>query len=535
LTTTVVDVLVIGGGATGAAATYDLARRGVRVLLAEQNDLSTGTSGRYHGLLHSGGRYVVHDPETAAECIIENRILRRIAPFAIEDTGGLFVATPEDPPDFPAQWVRGCAAAGIPTEKLTAVQAREIEPALTPDITAAYRVPDGSCDSFDLVHAFVEAAHAFGGEALIYHRVTRLIREGDAVVGAELQDIRTGATRTVEAACVLNATGPWAGMVAGLAGLDVNIKFDRGAMIAMNTRWVNTIVNRLRPASDGDILVPVGTVCVLGTTSVHTEQPDDYRIEAWEVSKILAEADVVVPGIRQGRALRAWAGVRPLYEPPDAGHDDAEGRDIMRIFSVIDHARRDGLRGLVTVVGGKLTTCRLMAEQAVDVVCQQIGNDKPCTTAAEPLPQAALPGPTTARYYRLDHRLHELEHGQMPGELICECEMVTRPQLEAVIKAYGDQPIALDDLRRDLRLGMGPCQAGFCGYRAACILHEARDYTGQHTTQALVEFVNERFEGVQPLLWGHQLRQLYLDELIFRRTLGLDHLVGQITKEPPDA
>lgn len=510
-----VDVLVIGGGATGAAAVYDLARRGVRALLVEQSDLSTGTSGRYHGLLHSGGRYAGRDLETAKECIVENRILRRIAPFAIEDTGGLFVATSQDPADFPAQWLKGCAASGIPAESLTPAEARAQEPALTPDITSVYRVPDGSCDSFDLIHAFVEAARSYGSDVLIYHEVIGLIRDGDTVTGARLKDTRTGTERTVHAACVLNAGGPWAGRIAGLAGLDVTIKFDRGAMIAMNTRWVNTVVNRLRPASDGDILVPVGTVCVLGTTSVHTDYPDDIRIEAWEVSKILHETDVVVPGIRHGRALRAWAGVRPLYEP---GHDNAEGREVLRTFSVIDHAQRDGVRGLVTVVGGKLTTCRLMAEKAVDVVCAQLGVGAACTTADE-----ALPGSSSAPH-RLDHRLHRLEHGDTPGELICECEMVTRPQLEAAIAAYGDQPVALDDLRRDLRLGMGPCQAGFCAYRAAGILHQVRRFKTGEASQALHDFVGERYRGVRPLLWGHQLRQMYLDELIYRRTLGLDRL-----------
>ncbi len=527
MTTQTVDVLVIGGGATGAAALYDLARRGVRALLVDQSDLTTGTSGRYHGLLHSGGRYAVRDIETARECIVENRVLRRIVPFAVEDTGGLFVATPLDPPDFPDRWVASCAEAGIPTERLSPAQARAEEPALTKDIVAVYRVPDGSVDSFDMIHGFIEAARALGSDALIYHKVTGLLREGDVVEGATLEDTRTGETRTVHAACTLNATGPWAGVVAGLAGLDVNVTFGRGAMVAMNTRWVNTVVNRLRPPDDGDILVPVGTVCVLGTTDIKTHTPDDFRIEAWEVEKILREADAVVPGIRYGRALRAWAGVRPLYEPPDVGNHNAYGREMLRTFAVLDHAGRDGVRGLVTVVGGKLTTCRLMAEKAVDAVCAQLGIDAPCTTADE-----VLPTTTGRRYHRLDHRLHKLEHGEMPGELICECEMVTRPQLEAAIAAYGDQPVALDDLRRDLRLGMGPCQAGFCSVRAASILQRMKQQSSEEATQALGAFVDERYRGVRPLLWGHQLRQLYLDELIYRRTLGLDQLLGYV---PPDA
>jgi glycerol-3-phosphate dehydrogenase len=270
----------------------------------------------------------------------------------------------------------------------------------------------------------------------------------------------------------------------------------------------------------------VSTVCVLGTTSVITQSPNDNRIEAWEVSKILNEADAVVPGIRNGRALRAWGGVRPLYAPLEAGHENAQGRDVKRTFSVIDHVERDGVRGLVTVVGGKLTTCRLMAEAAVNVAARQLGNSKPCTTADEP-----LPGTYERRYHQLDHRLHRLEHGEMPGELICECEMVTRPQLEKTIAAYGDREVTLDDLRRDLRLGMGPCQAGFCSTRAAGILMNVKGQTSQQATQALSDFVNERFKGVRPLLWGHQLRQFYLDELIYRRTLGLDLLTQHAAED----
>src|SRR5215470_14146344 len=146
------DVLVIGGGATGAGVLHDLAQRGLRVILAEQSDLNTGTSGRYHGLLHSGARYAVRDPESAKECIDENMILRRIVPNAIEDTGGLFVATPADPPDYVEPFIKGCLAAGIAAEEIPIAQALKMEPALNPAITRAFRVPDGSCDSFDLVH-----------------------------------------------------------------------------------------------------------------------------------------------------------------------------------------------------------------------------------------------------------------------------------------------------------------------------------------------------------------------------------------------
>ena len=104
------DVIIIGGGATGGGTALDLALRGLRVALIERADLTDGTSGRYHGLLHSGGRYAVRDPESARECIEENRILRRIVPHAIEDTGGFFVTTPDDDPTYADKWLKACRA-----------------------------------------------------------------------------------------------------------------------------------------------------------------------------------------------------------------------------------------------------------------------------------------------------------------------------------------------------------------------------------------------------------------------------------------
>jgi len=100
MTTLRADVLVIGGGATGAGVAWDCALRGYDTILVDRRDLAEGTSGRFHGLLHSGGRYVVKDPDAAVECVEENAIVRRVAADAVEDTGGLFVTTPDDDPGY---------------------------------------------------------------------------------------------------------------------------------------------------------------------------------------------------------------------------------------------------------------------------------------------------------------------------------------------------------------------------------------------------------------------------------------------------
>jgi glycerol-3-phosphate dehydrogenase len=507
------DVLVIGGGATGAGTALDLALRGLRVILVEMNDWATGTSGRYHGLLHSGGRYAVRDPESARECIDENMILRKIAPHCLEETGGMFVAVPEDPPEYAEEFVKGCAASGIPTYELPRAEIFRRAPALNPAVVRAYDVPDAACDSFDLVQSLVEAAKGAGAQAWNYHQVTALEVVNRSVVGATVVDRHTGEATRIYAAHTVTAAGPWASEIAKLAGVTIRMRHSKGVMIAMNVRWVNTIINRLKPPSDGDILVPVGTVCVIGTTSVTVPRPDDLTITQEEITLMLDEGEKLIPGFRQARALRAWAGVRPLYE---SGSYDKGGRELKRTFEVLDHEKMDGVAGLTSIVGGKLTTYRLMAERVSDAIAAKLGNTAACMTASTPLPQTEK----QRRFHQLPNRLDALEHAATHTGVICECELVTRPQLEQ--KIHEDGPtVKLDDLRRDLRLGMGPCQAGFCGYRAAGILQQTSGASPEQSITALRDFVIERFRGNRPLLWGYQLRQAMLDESIYRRTLGL--------------
>jgi glycerol-3-phosphate dehydrogenase len=514
------DVLVIGGGATGGGIAWDLALRGVRVLLVDMGDLATGTSGRYHGLLHSGGRYAVRDAESAKECIDENRIVRRIVPEAIEDTSGFFVLCPGDDESYVDQWLAGCAAVGIETRDVPLSEALKRERALNPKLRAVYEVPDGTCDSWDLLHGLQKGARETGwAQFLTYHRVEALRIENGRITGATVRNLRNDEILEVTCACIVNASGPWAAEIGKLAGVSFGMRLSRGAMLAYNIRWVNTVINKLRAPGDGDIFVPVGTVSVIGTTSVTTPDPGDNRVEAWEVTKILDEAEAMTPGISRARILRAWGGVRPLYDP------GSTGRDAKRTFTVLDHAASDGIEGMVSVLGGKLTTYRLMAEKVSDAVCAKLGVSAPCMTATTVLPSVHE---EKQALHHLRDRLGALENGELGrvhnGELICECEIVTRPQIVAALQA-GDV-VTLNDLRRDLRLGMGPCQGGFCAFRAAGICHEyQRSQTEQaqpdKTRTLLSEFVERRFGGMKPLLWGHNLRQALLAEQIYGRIVGV--------------
>ena len=144
------DVIIIGGGITGAGTARDCALRGLKVLLVERNDIATGATGRNHGLLHSGARYAVTDQESARECIEENMILRKIARHCVEETDGFFITLPEDDLDYQAKFVQSCNSAGIKAEIIDPKEAIRLEPSVNPSITGAVRVPDGSVDPFRL-------------------------------------------------------------------------------------------------------------------------------------------------------------------------------------------------------------------------------------------------------------------------------------------------------------------------------------------------------------------------------------------------
>ncbi len=511
------EVLVIGGGATGAGVAWDVATRGFETVLVERKDLAEGTTGRFHGLLHSGGRYAVKDRLAAEECIQENLVLRRVAADTIEDTGGYFVTTPWDDPAFGDKFMQGCRDCGIPVEEIPVATALAEEPRLNPDIERVFAVPDAAIDAWRLVWACARAAREHGGSVLTYHRVLDIIREGDAVRGARVHNELSGEEFEIRADFTINATGAWAGKVADMAGCPgVEVLSGKGIMIAMNHRLVNTVVNRCTMPADGDILVPIRTVSVIGTTDIRIKNPDEPDVTRAEVSQMLDDGEKLVPGFRRARALRVWAGVRPLFKDARAP-EISDTRDVSRSHALLDHREPDGVTGFLTITGGKLTTFRMMAQETVDRMCEQLATKRECRTALDPLPSSG-----DGKFLWLGERLTKREQSLHDDQLICECELIQRRRLEEVMAQRSST--ILDDIRRSVRLGMGPCQGGFCMYRATGILHDVEQIDSSAANDSLRDFLQERWKGVQPILYGDQLRQARLDDWIFQGVLDVEHL-----------
>jgi len=377
-------VLVVGGGATGTGIARDLALRGLEVMLVERNGLSSGASSRSHGLLHSGARYAEDDRVGAKECIAENRILRAIAGDCIRDTGGLFVQLAGDDAAYFDKKQAACEEIGIETQRLDDVEARAHVPDLTAEVERAMWVPDGVVYPSRLCAANAADAEAHGATVYPHAPLEGLVVEEGRVAKAEIGG-DVGAT--VEPTYLVNAAGAWAGSVASMAGVGVEMAPSRGVMISVEYDRLGPALNRCRDPDDGDIVVPHADEVVLGTTSVPVSDPDDYERADWEIETSVRECAAMLPPVANAPVTRTWWGVRPLYAPDEAA---TNRRGISRGFSALDHAA-DGVINFASIVGGKLTTYRQMAEAVSDLVCDKLGVDAECETATRPLPGADNP------------------------------------------------------------------------------------------------------------------------------------------------
>ena len=513
------DVLIIGGGVTGTGIMRDLALRGLHTLLIDKRDLCAGASGGNHGLLHSGGRYVSNDLHSAIECRVENELLKRLAPQCVEETGGLFVAVEGDDPEFAENFPECCAAAGINCEEIPPDEARRMEPLLSEKLFKAYLVPDATIDPFRL--ALENVAHARMLNDSIYRPHTEIIdfEIADGQIRAAVcRDNKTQATLRIHAKQYINAGGAWAMDIARKAGCtDVNLLYSKGTLLVSHDRMTGHVINRLRPPADGDILVPGGTVSVLGTTSVHTDNLETVRPTVEEIDRNVIEGTAMIPTLGTARYIRAFSRVRPLLQSTGS----ADARDATRGFALLDHSSQ-GLTNFCTITGGKLTTFRLMAEKTSDLVAQRLGNTQKCRTNTIPLPDGDAcrwtePGAAPRYWFKANNS---------DDMILCECEMVPQSAIDEIVKCApgAEEDMTLEAIALRSRAGKGPCQGSFCGIRIASYLYDRGYYRDKTGLVHMRDFFNERFKGMRTVIWGQQAAQMELAEALHCGLLGLDNL-----------
>jgi len=373
------DLLVIGGGINGAGIARDAAMRGLRTILVEQNDLGSGTSSRSSRLIHGGLRYLEQGEfGLVLEANRERRILRRIAPHLVWPLPFVF---PVHEGDRISRWQ---LAAGMllydilalfrnvrPHRLLGKRGMLEAEPMLRDrGLLGGARYYDAQCDDARLVIATARSAAHHGALVANYMAVTGLDRTAGRVVGAQLEDRLTAERGVIRASVVINATGPWADRVRRLEDVAAE-------PLLQPTKGVHVVVDRSRldhreavaftSPIDGRVMfvLPWGDLSYIGTTDSDTDEPpDQLSVTDDDIVYLLRSANARFPSARLSvEDVRAtWAGLRPLLA--DQGRS-ASNRSR-------EHALVQGSGGMLTVVGGKLTTYRAMSAEVVDLAMREL-------------------------------------------------------------------------------------------------------------------------------------------------------------------
>jgi len=500
------QVLIIGGGVTGTGVARDLSLRGIHCILVEQKDINAGASGSNHGLLHSGARYVSIDPVTANQCKKENELLSKLAPDFIEKTGGLYVAIAGDDESYISDFPDLCKRADVSCRQMDVQEAKELEPYLSDHLIAAYAVEDATVDPFGLSLANISEALQLGAEVLLYHSVTGFKMRKKKIEAITVLNVKTGLSYEIYADQVICAGGAWTRQIAALAGIKIDMIWSKGTLLVTNDRLTKRVINRLRPASDADIAVPGGTVSILGTTATHIDSLDNYQPLVEETDFIIEEMAPMIPILNSTRYIRAFSGVRPLAIHDGKSIDD---RSAGRELELIDHSEH-GIENFVTITGGKLTTYRYMSEKTTDLVCNKLSVSASCLTTQKPLvpirpENLTFPGRSPKVWFH---------QNQKDDLLLCECEMVSKSMVDSIL-GETNKLIGLIDLKAlglRSRIGKGACQGSFCSIRLIAYLYDRLSLNSDEGDYLLREFIQERWMGQHPILWGNQLAQAELSE-----------------------
>jgi glycerol-3-phosphate dehydrogenase len=385
-----VDILVVGAGVNGCGVALDAVTRGLTTAVVEARDVASGTSSRSSKLIHGGLRYLEQLDFTLVREALRERelLLTRLAPHLVKPVSFLYPLTRYG-------WERVYVAAGLtmydamggarslPRHRhLTRRGARALSPSLRRDaLIGGIQYYDAQCDDARHTMTLARTAAAYGAIVRTSTEVVGFVREGGRIVGAELRDTETGDTASVRAGVVVNSTGVWADDVQRLAE-------SRGEFKVRASKGIHIVVPRDRISSETGLIlrteksvlfvIPWGDYWIIGTTD------DDWNYDKAHPAASRVDIDYLLRHVNEVLAVPltredisgVYAGLRPLLS--------GEQEDTSQLSR--EHAISHSPRGMVSVAGGKYTTYRVMARDAVDAAVADLGrHTPPCVTEHIPL------------------------------------------------------------------------------------------------------------------------------------------------------
>ncbi len=449
------DLLVIGGGITGAGILRDAAMRGLSAALLEKKDFSSGTSSATSKLAHGGLRYLkTLEFPLVRESLRERRLLSLIAPHGIYPLPFL----------LPIYKGRSIVQAGMwlydllsfdkgrvddPSKRLprfkmlSPAEALALEPGLKQEGLKGAALYYDSQNTYPdrICLEFIRDAMARGAAAANYATVTGFVTEHQRVCGVTFRDAEPGGhTYTARAKLCVNAAGPWADLLLKDTPISLPKAIRRSKGIHLVTRPLTH--NRalvLESPFDGRIffVLPWRGFSIVGTTdSTYDGDPDALKVTTADCNRLIEELNLAYPSarLRIEDVLFSYVGIRPLIEDLDKG----ASTQVSRKHEIYDHEEKDKLAGLLTVMGGKWTTTRELAEETVNLALKRLGlAERPCSTDV-PL--------DVARFGVFSHYLaQEITswHGEAPRELIRTLIETYGTEYRRIYEQYGRRNSAL--------------------------------------------------------------------------------------------
>jgi glycerol-3-phosphate dehydrogenase len=542
------DVAIIGGGVNGTGVARDLSLRGLKVVLFERNDLAFGASGNSSGMIHGGVRYLSTNPKVTRESCQDSGFIQQIAPHLLFRIPFLMPipagAKGRIMMDLVDAYLRAYddyqpLKRGKPHTRLDAADMARLEPGLVGAMSGGFSFDEWGIDGVRLCVLNALDARERGAVVHVHTTVESIskLREEEAAPIRYLvraRDRLTSRTVNIRASAVVNASGAWGPITATLGKLPttkVRIRPGKGIHVTFDRRLSNYAI--LSEAIDGRqiFLEPWQNLSVIGTTDDDFfGDLDDVVATSDEVRYLVQGIARVFPSIREARAIGTYAGVRPtLYEY--GPNEDALSRE----HAVVDHAT-DGAPGVYSMIGGKLASYRLFAQEMSDRIAQDLAPSTKCTTHTKPLPGGdRVPDalaiaeqheltPIAARrlVYRHGSRairiLQRIAKRPRERDVVCACEPVLEAEVRHAIK--DEMARTVDDVARRTRLGLGACGGMRCAARCGQIVAEELGLPPREGLDQARHFLEHQARTRIVALGPDQARQEALALAHMRSTLG---------------
>lgn len=535
------DVIIIGGGINGTGVARDLALRGLKPILLEKSDLSVGATWASSGFIHGGLRYLLSDVETTKQSCIDSGYIQRIAPFLLFRLPTIFPIIPGETHNIEkVETLFEAYDRYVPYKngklhcRLTRDEVLELEPGISERVTGAVTFDEWGIDSTRLCILNAKDAENHGAVIKLYHEVTAIEREGKHVTGVRARELRSGSEITIKAPLTLNLSGAWIPKIAEMAGVEVKLRPGKGIHIVLDRKLTNVGIIMQAIDKRSVFIIPYNNYSLVGTTDTdHFGDPGKLDIYRNEVDYLMEAATRILPCSRYARIMRTFAGVRPTAYSWGKTADE-----LSREHQIIDHEKSDGVSGFITMLGGKLATYRLMAQELADLITKKFQKREKCSTHTLLLPGAEkkvdpIKISETYKINEVAARRLVARHGTISEKilettdhnfLLCLCEPVLESEARYVFKYEWSE--TLSDLARRTKFGVGPCAGAFCLHRGMKILHEEKKRTTNEVFVDLKNFLNEQWHWRRPVVEGQETVQEELNYALLMNSANIDRALS---------